>query len=66
MLAYEGDISNYLGFDMKKKPDWTFKLSQSHLMEKITNHVELTVYASLKARETPSGKPILYKDKYSI
>ena len=35
-------------------------------MEKIINHVGLKVSASLKARETPAGKPLLHKDEYSL
>ena len=41
--------------------DGTFILSQSHLAEKIINHVRLEGSASLKARDTPSGKPVLHK-----
>ena len=39
---------------------------QSHLVEKIINHVGITVFASIKARETPAEKPLLYKDRSSI
>ena len=35
-------------------------------MEKIINHVVLTVSLSLKERETPSGKPLLHKDESSL
>ena len=35
-------------------------------MEKIINHVVLTVSAGLKARKTLSRKPLLHKDKSSI
>ena len=35
-------------------------------MEKIINHVGLEVYASLKAREKPAGKPLPHKDESSI
>ena len=51
MLTDEGDISNYLGVNIKKNSDSTFELSQSHMVEKIINHVGLEVSASLKARE---------------
>ena len=66
MLTYEGDISKYLGVSTKKHSDRTFELSQSHLVEKIINCVILEVSTSLKARETPTGKPSLYKDKSSL
>ena len=64
-MTYEEDISNYLGFNIKKKSDGTFKLSQSNLVEKGINHVGLTVYASLKAIETHDGKPLIHKEEYS-
>ena len=35
-------------------------------MEKVINHVVLEVPASLKATETPAGKPLLHKDEYII
>ena len=35
-------------------------------MEKVINHVVLEVPASLKATETPSGKPLMHKDKSII
>ena len=66
LLIDEGDISNYLIFDIKKNSDGAFKLSKSHLVEKIINHVVLTVSLSLKERETPSGKPLLHKDESSL
>ena len=44
----EGDISNYLVVNTKTNSDGTFKLLQSHLVEKIINHARLTVSASLK------------------
>ena len=65
MLTDEGDISNYLGVNIKKYSDGTFKLLQSHLVEKIINHVGLTVSTSFKERETSAGKPVLHKDEYS-
>ena len=34
LLTDEGDISNHIGFNIKKKLDGTFKLSESHLVEK--------------------------------
>ena len=65
-LTDEGDISNYLGVNIKKNPDGTFELLQSHLVEKIINHVRLTVTASLRAREAHDWKSLLHKDKYSL
>ena len=56
VLTDEGYISNYLGVNIKKNPDRTFELLQSHLAKKIINHVGLTVSASLKAIEQTDGK----------
>ena len=61
MLTDEGYIYNYLGVNINKSTNGIFKLSQSHLVETIINHVGLEVSASLKVRETPSGKPLLHK-----
>ena len=66
MLIYEGDKSNYRGVNIKKNSDGTFNLSQSHLMEKIINHVVLELSMSLKAREMLSVKPLLHKDSWTI
>ena len=62
----EGDILNYLGANIKKHLDGTFKLSQLHLAEKIINYVRLEVYAGLKARETPAENPLSRQDEYSL
>ena len=66
MLIDKGDISNYLGFNIKKISDGTFELLQSHPIEKIINHVVLAVYASLKSIEVTTGKPLIYKDEYIL
>ena len=66
MLTGEGDISHYLGFNIKKNSYGTFELSQSHTVEKIINQVRPTVSASLKLRETTAGKTLLNKDEYSL
>ena len=66
MLIDKGDISNYLGFNIKKISDGTFELLQSHPIEKIINHVVLAVSASLKSIEVPTGKPLIYKDEYIL
>ena len=66
MLTYEGDISNYLGVNIKKNSDGIFELLQYHLVEKIINHIGLTVSASLKARATTTVKPLLNKYEYSL
>ena len=63
MLTYEGDISNYLGVNIKKNPYGTLELFQSYFVEKIINQVGLTVSESLKAREIPDGKPLLHLKK---
>ena len=65
MLTDEGYKSNYLVFNRKKNSDGKFELLQSHLVEKIINSVVLTESASLKSRETHSGKPLLDKDESS-
>ena len=62
LLTDEGDISNYLGVNIKKTSYGTFELSQSHLVEKIIYHVGLEVSASLQSREMPSRKSLLNKD----
>ena len=66
MLIVKVDISNYIAVNIKENSDGTFKLSQLYLVDKIINHVGLTVYASLKARETPYVKPLLHRDESSI
>ena len=66
MLANKGDISNHLGFSIKKNPDGTLELSQSHLAEKIINHVGLEVSASLKTRYMPARKSLLQKYESSL
>ena len=54
VLKDKGCISNYLGVNIKKNSDGTFELYQSHLVEKIINHVGLIVSASIKCIETPA------------
>ena len=66
MLTYEGDVSNHLGVNIKKNSDGTLELSKSHLVEKVINHVGLTVSVSLKLRGNPSGKPLPHKCGYSL
>ena len=61
MLIYEEYISNYIGVNMKKNSDGTFEFLQSHLVDKIINHVGLTISVILKLREMHTGKPSLYK-----
>ena len=63
MLTYEGDISNYIGFNIKKKWYGIFELSQPHQVEKMISHVGLTVYVRLKTRDKSTGKPLLNKDE---
>ena len=66
MLKDERDVSNYLGVNIKKKSYEAFELLQLHLVNKIINHVRLTVSASLNCRETSSGKSLLHKDESSL
>ena len=58
LLTDEGDISNYLGFNIKKNSFGTFELSELHLVEKIMKHVGLTVSSSLKAKRDSQWKKI--------
>ena len=67
VLPEEGDISNYLGVNMKKNLDETFKLSKSHMMEKIISHVGLEKCPRvLKARETHAGKSLRHEYEYIL
>ena len=66
MLKDEEDISNYLGVNIKKKSDETFKLLQSQLVGKFINQVGLEVSANIKARETPAGKLLMRTEGYSL
>ena len=66
MFTDEGGILNYIGVNIKKKSDGTFKLLQYYLVEKIFNHVGITVSMSLKAIETPDRKLLLHKEKSII
>ena len=60
MLTKKGDISNYLRVNININSDSTLKLSQSHLRDKIFNHVRRMVFVSLKGKETPEGKLLLH------
>ena len=44
----------------------SFELSQSHLVDKVIDHVGREVSASITARDTPAGKPLLHKDEYIL
>ena len=66
MFTNERDVSNYLGFNIKKHSYGNFELLQSHPVEKNFNHVGLTVSFRLKARDMLSGKPLLYEEESSI
>ena len=66
MLTEKYDISKYLEVNINNDSDGTFKPSKSHLLQKITNHIGLTVSSSLEYKETQWGKTLLYKDEYSI
>ena len=54
MLTDEGNTSNYIGVNTMPDSDRTFKLSQSHLVDKIINHVGPEVSTSVEAREMPT------------
>ena len=65
VLTDEGYISNHLVVNIKKDSDGTLELSQLYLVEKIINHVGLELSASIKSRDTPTVKPLLYKGESS-
>ena len=65
ILIDEGDISNYIGVNIKTHSDGAFNLLQSQIVEKIVNHVRHTVSAILNAIEITTIKPLLYQYYYS-
>ena len=60
------DISTYIAVTIKKNSDGTFELLILYMVEKIINHVVLTVSTSLNERETLAGKILLHKDESSL
>ena len=66
VLTHEGEISNYLGANIKKHSDVPFKSSLSNLVEKFINFVGLTVSASPKSIDTPIWKSLLNENKASL
>ena len=66
MFTYEVDISNDLGDNMKKNSVGKFELYKSLSVEKIINHVKLSVSASLKLSDTLAVKKLLYKYESSL
>ena len=66
MCLQMNEIYQIIGVKIKKNSDGTFKLSQLHLVEKIINRVRILVSASIKSRETPAGKLLLYKYQSSL
>ena len=66
VLTDQGDISNYLGFNIKKKFRWDIKIITIAPSGKNINHVGIEVSENIKAREKPAGKPLLHKDKSSL
>ena len=66
ILIDKGFISNYLRLNIKNNYDGTFGLSQSQLIDKITNHVGLTVSASLKQKENLVKKLLIHKDSIGL
>ena len=61
MLIYYKDIPNYLGVNIKKTSDVTFKLSKYHMVKKIINYVGVEVSVIIKAIEMLSINLLLYK-----
>ena len=66
MFTDEGYISKFIGVNTKKNLDKKFGLLQSHLLDKIINHVGLTVSVRIKYIEMPAGKPLVHKYKSSL
>ena len=61
MLTDEGDISNYLGVNIKKNSYGNFELSLSHLVEKIKTMSDLKFPQVLKQERHPLGKHYIIK-----
>ena len=53
VLKDDGDISIYLDVNTKKNSDGTFELSQSHLVEKLSNKSDLKCTQVLKQDRSP-------------
>ena len=53
VLKDDGDISNYLEVKTKNNSDGTFELSQSHLVEKLSNKSDLKCMQVLKQDISP-------------
>ena len=66
MFTDEEDVQNYIGVNIKKNLYGAFELSQSHMVNKLFNHVGLAVSAILKSIDKPTGKPLLNKYGSSI
>lgn len=56
----EGDLSKYLGVDVKKHKDGRFELTQTHLIQRFLDVVGLE--EGHKTKPTPAMKPLLFKD----
>ena len=61
-MTDKGYLLKYIGVDIKKNSYGTFELSQLHLVEKIINHVRLTVFITLNSIEAPAVKPLMHRD----
>ena len=47
-MTDEGDISNYLGLNIRNNSDGTFEILQPHFIEKIISHIDIIFSARLK------------------
>jgi hypothetical protein len=56
----DGDLTKYLGVDVKRHKDGKIELTQSHLIQRILD--VLSIDESVHSRPTPAIKPLLYKD----
>ena len=56
----EGDITKYLGVDVKKHPNGTYELTQKHLIQRFLEVVGMS--DDTNSRKTPVIKPLLHKD----
>ena len=48
IMTDEGDISNYLGLNIRNNSDGTFEILQPHFIEKIISHIDIIFSARLK------------------
>jgi hypothetical protein len=55
----EGDLKQYLGVDVQRKPDGSCTLTQPHLIQRFLNVIGLK---DANSKTTPASKPLLWKD----